>query len=137
MREYRLRLHKQRISKFRYCELRAVFKQYRELKHEANSMLGIQGRGFDETGVKGAISSSVETQAIRREAALKRIAQIDESIRRAVDGDSFYIPFLTLHLCDGRSFESLKADVPYLAQRKFFQYRIRAFVALDLLRQHF
>lgn len=115
-----------RLTRWQYAEVRAMCRQYQELKSEASLLLGPRGVNLNPAPHGGGTHGDpVAAIADRREKILARVALI-EQVAHEVEGGR-WARALILNTCYGVSWECLPPEIMPTSHRwDFFRAR-RAF----------
>jgi len=116
----------QRLTRWQYAEVRALCRQYEELRSQAALLLGARGQSFDpQPHGGGTHGDPVAATADKREHILQTVHLIDRTAQ-AVDGGR-WARVLILNTCYGVPHEKLPQELMPTSRRNDFFYARRCF----------
>ena len=116
----------QRLTRWQYAEVRALCRQYEELRSQAALLLGARGQSFDpQPHGGGTHGDPVAATADKREHILQTVHLIDRTAQ-AVDGGR-WARVLILNTCYGVPHEKLPQELMPTERRNDFFYARRCF----------
>ena len=125
----------QRLTRWQYAEVRALCRQYEELRSQAALLLGPRGQSFDpQIHGGGGHGDPVAALADKREHILQTVHLIDRTAQ-AVDGGR-WARVLILNTCYGVPHEKLPQELMPTARRNDFFYARRRFYWALWQRRH-
>ena len=125
-----LHMSDMRLNRWQYAEMRALCRQYYDLRREANLLLGPRGQNMDPTPHgDGTHGDPVAAAADARARYLAKVDMIDRA--RYMIGGGLWAEALRLNACDGVSYDHIPQTLlPTSVRWDFFKARRAFFWAL-------